>query len=700
MTESKMDINEFLAEVEDIIAELTSNLVKLGQGIDAGRIEPDILNSIFRSAHTLKGISGMFGFAEMATITHKMEDMFDSMRMGRLSINHEIMNALFGAVDLISEMVVAKGKGEEFGIDRVAAIIAKFERLTGSSLSAVSEPSSDIDKGILAVLTEYEEHRLQENIKAGNSIFLIGAEFTLTVFDEGLVELTDYLKSVGEVIATLPSTGENKETLHFDILFGARLNAASVEEMFKGRNLVVKVVRGGGGDIEPSEASPVRDLSLNGARLEETTLRSVSNTVRVDIKKLDGIMNTVGELAQLKASISQIANKLRLEAGFTGTAIELSRIDKNLEKRLKELQTSMIEVRMVPIHQLFDKFTRVIRKLSKETGKEVELATSGGDTELDKLIIEDLADPLMHIIRNAIDHGIEIPTEREKRGKRAAGAISLTAYPKGNHVVIEVEDDGRGMNLEAIRKKAVERGLIDEVSSHAISRQGMLEFIFVSGVSTKDEVSEVSGRGVGMDVVKKNITSLSGTVDIDTEEGIGTRIILTLPITLAIIQALVTAAGAKRYAIPLAGVQEILNIRPSDIKTMEKKEVFVLRGRTIPVLRLEKFFTPSADSGQAIRQAQGDNVMVSLSNHEATDRGIQGQAEMCGIVVGFADSMLCILVDNIISQQDVVIKSLGKLLKVAGIAGATDLGDMGTLLVVDIAGIMTAAGKATGERAA
>lgn len=674
MTEHKMDINEFLAEVEDIVAELTSNLVKLGQGIDAGRV-PDILNSIFRSAHTLKGISGMFGFTEMTTITHKMEDMFDSMRMGRLSINHEIMNALFEAVDLISEMVVVKGKGEEFGIDRVAAIIAKFEQLAGSSLPAVSELSSDIDidQGILGVLTEYEEHRLHENIKAGNSVFLIGAEFTLTVFDEGLVELTDYLKSVGEVIATLPSTGENKETLHFDILFGTHLDAAFVEEMFKGRNLVVKVVRGhllsqgGGGAMSGAE----HQLET---RAEETTLRSASNTVRVDIKKLDNIMNTVGELSQLKASISQIANKLRLEAGFAGPAIELSRIDKNLEKRLKELQASMIEVRMVPIHQLFDKFTRVTRKLSKEIGKEVELAQSGGDTELDKLIIEDLADPLMHIIRNAIDHGIEIPTEREKRGKPRAGTINLTAYPKGNHVVIEVEDDGRGMNLEAIRKKAVERGLIDEVSSHAISRQGMVEFIFVPGFSTKDEVSEVSGRGVGMDVVKKNITSLSGTVDIDTEEGIGTRIILTLPITLAIIQALVTAAGAKRYAIPLAGVQEILNVRPSDIKTMEKKEVFVLRGRTIPVLRLEQFFKPAAE--------------------------IKEKTEMCGIVIGLADSMLCILVDNIISQQDVVIKSLGKLLKVAGIAGATDLGDMGTLLVVDIAGIMTAAGKAMGERAA
>ncbi len=674
MTEHKMDINEFLAEVEDIVADLTGNLVRLGKGIDAGHIEPDILNSIFRSAHTLKGISGMFGFAEMATITHKMEDMFDSMRMGRLSINHEIMNALFEAVDLINEMAAAKGKGEDFGMDKVAAIIAKFEQLADSSLSATAGYSSDIDidKAVLGVLTEYEEHRLQENIKAGNSIFLIGAEFTLTVFDEGLVELTGYLKSVGEVIATLPSAGTNKETLHFDILFGTHLNTASVEDMFKGRNLVVRVVRGhllsqGSGDIAVAEQPPE-------VRLEETTLRSVSNTVRVDIKKLDNIMNTVGELSQLKASISHIANKLRLEAGFAGPAIELSRIDKNLEKRLKELQTSMIEVRLVPIHQLFDKFTRVIIRLSKETGKEVEIVTSGGDTELDKLIIEDLADPLMHIIRNAIDHGIEIPAEREKAGKPMAGTISLKAYPKGNHVVIEVEDDGKGMSMEVVRKKAVERGLIDEASSHAMSRQSMLEFTFIPGFSTKDEVSEVSGRGVGMDVVKKNIARLSGTVDIDTEEGSGTRIILTLPITLAIIQALVTAAGAKRYAIPLAGVQEILNIRPSDIKTMEKKEVFVLRGRTIPVLRLEQFFKPAAE--------------------------IKEKAEMCGIVVGLADSMLCILVDGIISQQDVVIKSLGKLLKVAGIAGATDLGDMGTLLVVDIAGIITAAGKAMGERAA
>lgn len=673
MTEHKMDMDEFLAEVEEIVLELNNNLTRLGQGISAGRIEPDILNSIFRSAHTLKGISGMFGFAEMAMITHKMEDMFDSMRMGRLLVNHEIMNALFEAVDLISEMAAARGKGEEFGAEKVAALIAKLGQLTGSSVSMEEPPSAiDIDKGILGVLTEYEEHRLQENIKAGNSIFLIGAEFTMTVFDEGLVELTDYLKSVGEVIATLPSAGQNKDALHFEILFGTHMGISFIEDTLKGRNLAVRVVKG----------RPLRESGIERAgadtqpepKIDEMTLRSASNTVRVDIKKLDNIMNTVGELSQLKASITQVVNKLRFEAGFSGPAIELSKIDKNLEKRLKELQTSMIEVRMVPIHQLFDKFTRVIRKLSKETGKEAELIVSGGDTELDKLIIEDMADPLMHIIRNAIDHGIETPEEREKAGKPRAGTISLKAYPKGNHVVIEVEDDGKGMNIEAIRRKAVERGLVDETSSLALSRQGVLEFIFVSGFSTKDEVSEVSGRGVGMDVVKKNIVNLSGTVDIDTEEGSGTRIMLTLPITLAIIQALVTAAGAKRYAIPLSGVQEILNIRPSDIKTMEKKEVFILRGRTIPVLRLEQFFYHNAE--------------------------IKEKDEMCGIVVALADSVLCILVDNIISEQDVVIKSLGKLLKVTGIAGATDLGDMGTLLVVDVAGVIAAAGKGMGERAA
>src|SRR3989338_843663 len=673
MTEPKNDLNEFLAEVEDIVGEMTNNLIKLGEGVNAGQVDPDILNSIFRSAHTLKGISGMFGLTEMATLSHKMEDIFDSLRMGRLSINHEIMNALFEAVDLINGLMRANAKGEEFGMDRVAAIIARLEQLTGASGTVASRSEgADIDEGIFGVLTEYEEHRLQENIKAGNTIFLIGAEFNLTVFDEGLTELTTYLKSVGEVIATLPSTGKSAEMLHFDLLFSTHLDVASVEDKFREKNVVVKLMKGhvrpqGGGDVteteQPSEARP-----------EEATVRSVSNTVRVDIKKLDSIMNTIGELSQLKASITQIVHRLRLEMGFTWPAIELARIDKNLEKRLKELRERMIEVRMVPVHQLFDKFTRVIRKLSHETGKEIELVTSGGDTELDKLIIEDLADPLMHIIRNAIDHGIEPPAEREKAGKPRAGTINLKAYQKGNHVAIEVEDDGAGMNMEVIRKKAVDRMLVDEDASHVLSKEEVLEFIFLPGFSTKKEVSEVSGRGVGMDVVKKNISRISGAIDIDTEQGMGTRIILTLPITLAIIQALIITAGARKYAIPSGSVLEILNIRQDDIKTMERKEVVYLRDRTIPVLRLEQFFY----RGTAARQ----------------------EGEMYGVVVGLAESLLCILVDSIVEQQDIVIKSLGKLLKVTGIAGATDIGDMGTFLVVDVAGIVTAATRGAGKRAA
>jgi len=679
MTEFK-DINEFLAEAEEIISELSNTLSKLSDGINAGRVDPDILNSIFRSAHTLKGISGMFGFADMATLTHKMEDILDSVRMGRLPTNHDIVNIMFEAVDLINEMIVAKGKGEEVGHDKVDAIIVRLNRIgeSPSSLSVVSTYSedADIDKGILGVLTEYEEHRLQQNMKAGNTIFLAGVEFSIAAFDDGLVELTDFLKSVGEVIATLPSTGDSKDTLHFDILFGTQKDAAYIEEMLKGRNLTVRRVKGL--SVPAPQAESARDitdsqLSLE-ARTEETTLRSMSNTVRVDIRRLDNIMNTVGELSQLKASISQIADKLRLEMGFKGLAIELSKIDKNLEKRLKELQDNMIEVRMVPVNQLFDKLMRAIRKLSREIGKEVELITSGGDTELDKLIIEDLADPLMHIIRNAIDHGIETPAEREKAGKARTGAIVLKAYQKGNHVAIEVEDDGAGMNMEVIRKKAVDRMLVDEAASHVLSKEEVLEFIFLPGFSTKKEVSEVSGRGVGMDVVKKNISRISGAIDIDTEQGMGTRIILTLPITLAIIQALIITAGARKYAIPSGSVLEILNIRQDDIKTMERKEVVYLRDRTIPVLRLEQFFY----RGTAARQ----------------------EGEMYGVVVGLAESLLCILVDSIVEQQDIVIKSLGKLLKVTGIAGATDIGDMGTFLVVDVAGIVTAATRGAGKRAA
>lgn len=676
MSEFKHDIKEFLAEAEDILAELSNNLLKLEKEIDAGAVEPAVVNSIFRSAHTLKGISGMFGVTEMQIITHKMEDILDSLRMGKITINREGIKVLFEIVDLLNEIVLAKGKGDTFEMDKIDSAILKLDNVAGASASIVSPypEEVDIDRDILSVLSEYEEFRLKENIRTGNIILVIGAEFPITVFDAGLVEMTEYLKSIGEVIAILPSASDDKEKLHFDILFGANKDVAVINDMLRGRNLTVKVVSG---RLITKAAESVErfipDFQIE-SKIEEGTLRSVSNTVRVDIAKLDNIMNTVGELSQLKTSISQIVNRLRLETGFAGFAAELSKIDKYLEKRLAELQERMIEVRLVPINQLFDKFVRVVRRLSDEMDKEIELITLGGETELDKLIIEELADPLMHIMRNAIDHGIERPLDREMRGKAKVGIIALRAYQQGSYVVIEVEDDGAGMSVEAIRKKAVEKGLIDEAASNALSKNEILEFIFVPGFSTKDKVSEISGRGVGMDVVKKNLSAMRGTIDIDTEEGRGTKIVLTLPITLAILQALIVVAGARRYAVPLGSVMEILNIRDSDIKTMEKKEVIVLRDKTIPVLRLEQFFYPASSA--------------------------EAKTEMSGIIVGLAESIFCILVGNIIGQEDIVIKPLVKLFEVPGIAGATDLGELGTLLVIDIAGIIDAASKGVNKRAA
>ncbi|OGP42569.1 MAG: hypothetical protein A2022_10490 [Deltaproteobacteria bacterium GWF2_42_12] len=676
MSEFKHDIKEFLAEAEDILAELSSNLLKLEKEIDAGVVEPAVVNSIFRSAHTLKGISGMFGITEMQIITHKMEDILDSLRMGRITINREGVKVLFEIVDLLNEIVLARGKGDTFEMDKIDSAILKLDNVAGASASIVSPypEEVDIDRDILSVLSEYEEFRLKENIRTGNIILVIGAEFPITVFDAGLVEMTEYLKSIGEVIAILPSASDDKEKLHFDILFGANKDVASINDMLRGRNLTVKVVSG---RLITKAAESVErfipDFQIE-SKMEEGTLRSVSNTVRVDITKLDNIMNTVGELSQLKTSIAQIVNRLRLETGFAGFAAELSKIDKYLEKRLAELQERMIEVRLVPINQLFDKFVRVVRRFSDEMDKEIELITLGGETELDKLIIEELADPLMHIMRNAIDHGIERPLDREMRGKAKVGIIALRAYQQGSYVVIEVEDDGAGMSAEAIRKKAVEKGLIDVAASNALSKNEILEFIFIPGFSTKDKVSEISGRGVGMDVVKKNLSTLRGTIDIDTEEGRGTKIVLTLPITLAILQALIVVAGDRRYAVPLGSVMEILNIRDSDIKTMEKKEVIVLRDKTIPVLRLEQFFYPTSSA--------------------------KAKTEMSGIIVGLAESIFCILVGNIIGQEDIVIKPLAKLFEVPGIAGATDLGELGTLLVIDIAGIIDAASKGVNKRAA
>jgi two-component system chemotaxis sensor kinase CheA len=369
----------------------------------------------------------------------------------------------------------------------------------------------------------------------------------------------------------------------------------------------------------------------------------------------------VAELVLVKTGVARLADRLRTGEEGARLGLELFREARLLDRKLAELQTGILEVRMVPLGQIFDKLSRMVRRLTREIGKEIDFRVEGGDVELDKLIAEELSDPLMHLIRNALDHGIEPREVRRAAGKPEAGQVRLWAAQKGSHVRIAVEDDGAGMDDRRLREVAVQRGLLAPDAAAQLSRREALNLVFLPGFSTAARVTALSGRGVGLDVVKNNIANLSGIIDVATERGLGTRIEVTLPVTLAIIRALVVGVSGRTYALPLNSVLEILEVKPGEIRTIETREVVDLRGATLPLVRLGRFFgLPPRPPGP---------VFV--------------------VVVGLAQQRLGMVVDALVGQQDVVVKPLGRLLGgLQGIAGATDLGGRRTVLVLDVGAII------------
>ncbi|HEY6872606.1 MAG TPA: chemotaxis protein CheA [Geobacteraceae bacterium] len=655
-------VKDFLAEAEEIIDQLSLDLVGLSDCAESGECSPDLINSIFRGAHSLKGLAGMFGFTEIAELAHNLENLLDSLRLGRVSLDQGTMSVLFDSVDLLGNLVRGAGTANSEGpavaqaVTRINACISAVPNAgSHSPLSKLGLPEK-----VLGTLTEYEEHRLLENAKKGRKIYSIRASFNLATFDQDLGELTEILKKAGEVISTLPSSGGGLGfSIDFEILYGSDKDTAEITAMVEGENVAVTRL-----DAAFQQAIP-EPVDIPAAAGDETALttKSLSRTVRVDIAKLDELMNIVGELVLCHSTIADLTLRMRRD-GFSALAIELSKAAKGLERKLSELQKGVMEIRMIPVGQLYEKMSRIVRKISREQGKKVELRMFGADTELDKLIIEDISDPMMHIIRNAIDHGIEPPEERLRQGKEEKGTITLSSFQKGNHVVIDVQDDGRGIDLAKVKRKALEKGLIPAID--AVSDRDALEFLFLPGFSTSDRVSEISGRGVGMDVVRNNIAAVSGMVDIDSTPGAGCLVTITLPITLAIIKALIIATARRTYAIPITSVQETIMVERKDVLTVERKEVIQLRDATLPLLRLASFFE-IADAAEV-----PDAYYV--------------------VVVGVAEKRLGIVVDDLIGQQDIVIKSIGETFRgFKGISGAADLGDQRTILVLDVGGIINEA---------
>ena len=671
-------LKDFISETEEIIETLNLDLVTLADCVETGDAEPDLVNRIFRGAHSIKGLAGMFGFDDISQLAHRMENLLDCLRLGKVPFNKALLDSLFFSLEQLTRLINGKSSDEKFTFD-LQPVFDRIDRHLVGGDEPGDDPLEALDIGadILNVLTEYEEHRLLENVKKSRKIHLLKIDFDLASFDQDLAELTQLLKAHGEVISTLPSAGDIGERIAFQILFGSDLGKAQIVDLLGSDELQMTTF----GETSSPSAAPDEGFILENPAAEAervdhepeivhatdddggSSLRSISRTVRVDIDKLDLLMNIVGELVLSKGAIAAIADRCKsvTEQDVGPDLVKATRV---LERRLDELQKGVMDVRMVPIGQLFEKMTRIVRRVSNEQGKKVDLVIQGAETELDKLIIEDVSDPLMHIIRNAIDHGLETPVERRAEGKPEKGTIHLSAAQKGNHVVIEVRDDGRGINPEFVRRKAIQRGLVAE--GQELSKDEIRDLLFRPGFTTRDEVSNLSGRGVGMDVVKNNIAELSGMIELASDVGQGTVVTLTLPITLAIIKALIVRVRSRTYAIPISSVLETLMLEEEDIQTIEKREVIELRETTVPLLRLEEIFG-------------------------LKDPGDEGSREFVALV-GLADKRVGFVVDDLLGQQDVVIKSLGKALSfVKGIAGAAELGNQKTILVLDVAGLMSEA---------
>ena len=691
-----MDVSQyleiFLDETKEHLQNLSDQLMNLEQDPE----NMDTINEIFRAAHTLKGMAGTMGYKRMQNLTHDMENVFSEVRNNTLKADGNMIDLLFQCLDALEEYTeniqntadegtndnehLIKALNEFLDSREGAAAPAKaVEKVKEASKEEPAVESNDAskEKWRSIAFSDTETMVLAEAKKQGKNVFGLTVYVQETCILKAARAFLVYkaLEELGETVISVPSAQDiedEKFDFDFSIIFitdadldkvkAAVMNVSEIEgcyiapvELSEKKSQEEQAGREKTDETAVAQTGAMAASSQTAAKAEKKAVGKpiVNRTVRVDIEKLDVLMNLVSELIIAKNSLVSAAQT----EGIT-TNSSVNEPIEYLESVTTNLHESVMKVRMVPIESVVQKFPKMIRDLSKKLDKKMQLFMSGEETELDRTVVDEIGDPLMHLLRNSADHGLESAEVRKERGKPEVGSVFLDAYQDGNNVVIEVRDDGNGIDVEAVKAKAVEKGRISQEQADVMSDKDAIDLLFQPSFSTAKKVTDVSGRGVGLDVVKSKIESLSGDVEVKTKLGEGSTFIIRLPLTLAIIQALMVEVGGEKYAISLGSIQTIEDIAPDEIKFVQNEEVINLRGDVIPLIRLNKVLDNESTKGP------DDNLIVAI--------------------VKKGDKLAGLVVDELMGQQEIVIKSLGKYInKSKVISGATILGDGEIALIID-----------------
>ncbi|NLT94237.1 MAG: chemotaxis protein CheA [Clostridia bacterium] len=644
-----MNKNEYLdlffEETREHLQLLNEGLLKIEQN----PADEEPINEIFRAAHTIKGMAATMGFEQITELTHKMENLLGKIRDKELNFSSDISDLLFKCVDTLEQMINNIDENKEIEIAHLINQLTNFEKADPQKENQIKEETNSLNEYENKVIIEAQK----QNLNVFKCVINVSPECVMKAVRVFMVFKS--LEEIGEIIKSIPNS-QDLEDEKFDNQFTVYLvtNKGSNEV----ENIINSISEISLEKIELAGMDNEKMIPSGNLGKQETKDKSVNSTtkihqtVRVDINKLDNLMNLVGELVINKTRLEDIIKTNDMKA-LTETVEQIDRIT-------SELQNVVMNVRMVPIEQVFNRFPRMVRDLCKDLGKEIRLIMEGKETELDRTVIDEIGDPLVHLLRNAIDHGIESPDIRVRRGKEREGTLKLIARQEGKSVVIIVQDNGQGISIEKIKQKALEKGLYTAKELDQMDNNSIINLIFSAGFSTAETITDVSGRGVGLDVVKSKIQALSGSVYVESKEGEGTKFTIKLPLTLAIIQALLVKVGLEIYAIPLANIDETTVIEDSLIKNIQGQEVMVLRGKVLPLIRLSKVLD------------------VKITQELETN-------ELYVVVVRKGDKQVGLVVNELIGQQEIVITSLGKLLSgIPGIAGAAILGDGKVSLILDI----------------